>query len=166
MAKDYRENLPISATDFMREYMRLKRGSVSRRHFLGVTGLGLATAVMSRFPGALSTPALAEDLGTQMSIATWPNYHDPQTFENSQAATGVPDEVNAVGSNEEMLAQLHAGAPGWSLFVPTNYTISTYAKLGLIDALDMPKLPNFHAASENPRFTSEGQIEGKNYAVP
>ncbi len=95
MSKDYKDNLPISANGFMDEFMRLKRGSVSRRHFLGITGLGLATAVMSRFPGALSTPAYAgEDLGTQMSIATWPNYHDPTTFENFKAATGVAVEVN------------------------------------------------------------------------
>ena len=164
MAKNDRDNQPITAAGFMQEFMRLKRGSVSRRHFLGVTGLGLATAVMARFPGA--TPARAEDLGTQMSIATWPNYHDPQTFENFKAATGVAVEVNVFGSNEEMLAKLQAGASGWSLFVPTNYTISTYAKLGLIDELDMAKLPNFSAATENPRFTSEGQIEGKTYALP
>ncbi|UCI07140.1 spermidine/putrescine ABC transporter substrate-binding protein [Mesorhizobium sp. B1-1-8] len=166
MTKSYKDNLPISAEGFMQEFMRLKRGSVTRRHFLGITGLGLATAVMSRFPGALSTPAYAEDLGSQMSIATWPNYHDPQTFERFKAATGVAVEVNVFGSNEEMLAKLQAGASGWSLFVPTNYTISTYAKLGLIDELDMSKLPNFSASTENPRFTKEGQIGGKTYAVP
>ena len=136
--------------------MRLKRGSVSRRHFLGITGLGLATAVLSRFPGALSTPAYAaEDLGTQMSIATWPNYHDPATFENFKAATGVAVEVNVFGSNEEMLAKLQAGASGWDLFVPTNYTISTYQKLGLIEELDLTKISNFNDATENQRFTHE-----------
>ena len=166
MSKDYKDNLPITPEGFMDEFMRLKRGSVSRRHFLGVTGLGLATAVMSRFPGAISTPAFAGDLGTQMSIATWPNYHDPKTFENFTAATGVAVEVNVFGSNEEMLAKLQAGATGWSLFVPTNYTISTYVKLGLIEELDLAKLPNFSQTTENPRFTSEGRIDGKTYAVP
>lgn len=111
MSQDYKDNLPISAEDLMDEFMRLKRGSVSRRHFLSVTGLGLATAVLSRFPGALSTQAYAaEDLGKQMSIATWPNYHDPSTFENFTAATGVA--VQVFGSNEEMLAKLQAGASG------------------------------------------------------
>ncbi|HET6387805.1 spermidine/putrescine ABC transporter substrate-binding protein [Hyphomicrobium sp.] len=167
MTKKHRENLPISPDDFMHEFMRFKRGSVTRRHFLGITGLGVATAVMSRIPGAFSSSAYAAgELGTQMSIATWPNYHDPATFENFKAATGVAVEVNVFGSNEEMLAKLQAGATGWSLFVPTNYTISTYHKLGLIDELDISKLPNFSAASENPRFTKEGQIDGKTYALP
>lgn len=166
MTKRHRDNLPITPQGFMDEFMRLKRGSVTRRHFLGVTGLGLATSVLARFPGAGSSVAHAEDLGTEMAIATWPNYHDPQTFVNFQKATGVNVAVNVFGSNEEMLAKLQAGATGWSLFVPTNYTISTYAKLKLIDPLDLSKLPNFSPSTENQRFTQEGQVDGVTYAVP
>ncbi|NBO21012.1 MAG: spermidine/putrescine ABC transporter substrate-binding protein, partial [Rhodobacteraceae bacterium] len=125
------KDTPITPHRFMQEFMRWKRGSISRRQFMGVTGLGLAATVLSRFPGA----AIAGDLGTQMSIATWPNYHDPATFEAFKAATGVAVEVNVFGSNEEMLAKLQAGGAGWSLFVPTNYTISTHVGLGLIDEL-------------------------------
>ncbi|WP_457814019.1 spermidine/putrescine ABC transporter substrate-binding protein [Sinorhizobium meliloti] len=167
MTKWYRENAPITADKLADELMRLKRGSVSRRHFLGVTGLGFATAVLARQPGLFNSAAYAAgDLGTQMSIATWPNYHDPATFEAFTAATGVAVEVNVFGSNEEMLAKLQAGGIGWDLFVPTNYTISTYVKLGLIDELDLSKLPNYDASTENARFTNEGIVEGKTYAVP
>ena len=49
------------------------------------------------------------------------------------------------GSNEEMLAKLQAGGTGWDVFVPTNYTISTHAQLGLIEPLDLTKLPNYDA---------------------
>lgn len=157
---------PITAREFLDQLLRYKRGSVSRRHFLGVTGLGLATAVIGREIGLFATPAHAQDLGTRMSLATWPNYHDPATFENFTAATGVAVEVNVFGSNEEMLAKLQAGASGWDLFVPTNYTISTYAKLGLIEPLDLAMVPNFDAASQNARFTSEGAIEGTVFALP
>jgi spermidine/putrescine transport system substrate-binding protein len=139
---------------------------VSRRHFLGVTGLGLAATVFASRTGLLGSPAHASDLGTKVSLATWPNYHDPATFDAFTAKTGVAVEVNVFGSNEEMLAKLQAGASGWDLYVPTNYTISTYQKLGLIEALDLSMLPNFSAATENPRFTSEGTIDGTVYAVP
>ena len=50
--------------------------------------------------------------------------------------------------------------------MPTNYTISTYKKLGIIEPLDLAKLPNFDGATEDPRFTAEGTIDGKTYAVP
>lgn len=166
MTKRTDDNAPITARAFMDELMRLKRGSVTRRHFLGVTGLGLATAVLARETGFGVAPAVAQDLGSTMAIATWPNYHDPATFEAFTAATGVAVEVNVFGSNEEMLAKLQAGASGWDLFVPTNYTISTYVKLGLIDELDMAKLPNYSASTQNTRFTAEGTVDGKTYAVP
>ena len=158
-------NKPITAAELTAEFMRLKRGSVSRRHFLGVTGLGLAAAVVGR-SGAFSLEAHAQDLGSQMSLATWPNYHDPATFEAFTAKTGVAIAVNVFGSNEEMLAKLQAGGTGWDLFVPTNYTISTYAKLGLIDPLDLTKLPNYDPATQNGRFANEGVVDGKTYAAP
>ncbi|QRM56040.1 spermidine/putrescine ABC transporter substrate-binding protein [Sinorhizobium sp. BG8] len=166
MSKWYRENAPISASGLMDELMRLKRGSVTRRHFLGVTGLGLAAAVLARQPGLFNSTAYAADLGSTMSLATWPNYHDPATFENFTAATGVAVEVNVFGSNEEMLAKLQAGGTGWDLFVPTNYTISTYAKLGLIDPIDLAQVPNFDPKSQNIRFTAEGTVDGTVYALP
>ena len=74
MSKWFRENAPISAHELTEEFMRLKRGSVTRRHFLGVTGLGLAAAVLARQPGLFNSAAYAqqEDLGSAMSIATWP----------------------------------------------------------------------------------------------
>ncbi len=167
MSKWFRENAPISARELTDEFMRLKRGSVTRRHFLAVTGLGLAAAVLARQPGLFTSEAHAqEDLGSAMSLATWPNYHDPATFEAFTAATGVAVEVNVFGSNEEMLAKLQAGGTGWDLFVPTNYTISTYAGLGLIDPLDLAKVPNFDAKTQNTRFTNEGTVDGKVYALP
>jgi spermidine/putrescine transport system substrate-binding protein len=167
MSKWFRENAPISARELTDEFMRLKRGSVTRRHFLAVTGLGLAAAVLARQPGLFTGEAHAqEDLGSAMSLATWPNYHDPATFEAFTAATGVAVEVNVFGSNEEMLAKLQAGGTGWDLFVPTNYTISTYAGLGLIDPLDLAKVPNFDPGTQNTRFTNEGAVDGKIYALP
>ena len=104
------DNDKLTQAQFADELMRYKRGSVTRRHFLAVTGLGLGVAVLGRNLGPFSGEAQAQELGTQMSIATWPNYHDPATFEAFTAKTGVAVEVNVFGSNEEMLAKLQAGA--------------------------------------------------------
>ncbi|MDQ0345647.1 ABC transporter substrate-binding protein [Ancylobacter vacuolatus] len=167
MSKSYRDGLPLSAREFIDQLLRFRRGSISRRHFLGVTGLGVATAVLASELGLRPMPAYAAgELGDRLSIATWPNYHDPQTFIDFTTNTGVAVEVNVFGSNEEMLAKLQAGASGWSLFVPTNYTISTYRQLDLIDALDVSKLPNYDAAAQNKRFTAEGEVNGVLCAVP
>ena len=40
------DNKPITAKKFMKEFNRYQKGSISRRQFMGITGLGTAMAVM------------------------------------------------------------------------------------------------------------------------
>ncbi len=160
--KDY-----ISKEKFMEELYRFKRGSVTRRHFLNVTGLGVATAVMSAaVPGLRPSPAYAGEIGDRVILATWPNYHDPANFEAFTEATGAHVQVNVFGSNEEMLAKLQAGGSGWDVYVPTNYTITTYVEEGLIEPLDASKMPNYDASAFDSRYAEAGSVDGTLYAVP
>jgi spermidine/putrescine transport system substrate-binding protein len=156
----------ISAAKFLDELRRFQKGSVSRRHFLGVTGLGLASAVMSSaVPGLRPRKAHAALSGT-VNFTTWPSYFAQENLDNFTKNTGVKINVAVFGSNEEMLAKLQAGSTGWDVFVPTNYTISTYKDLDLVQPLDLAKLPNYDQASQEQRFTAEGIIDGNVYAVP
>ena len=157
----------ISKQKFMEELRRYEKGSVTRRHFLGVTGLGAATAVMgAAMPGLRAGPAFAQDIGDRVVLATWPNYHDTANFDAFTDATGAFVQVNVFGSNEEMLAKLQAGGSGWDVFVPTNYTITTYVSEDLIEPLDVSKLPNYDPSAFDPRFSDAGTVDGTLYAVP
>ncbi|MTH78017.1 ABC transporter substrate-binding protein [Paracoccus aestuariivivens] len=161
------DNAPISRRKFAEELERYRKGSVSRRHFLGVTGLGTAMAVMAgAMPMLRPRGAHAAELGDRAVLATWPNYHDVENFAIFQKETGVATQVNVFGSNEEMLAKLQAGGSGWDVFVPTNYTITTYVDADLIEPLDLSKLPNYDAAAFDARFADAGTVNGKLYAVP
>ena len=156
----------ISAEKFIEELRRYQKGSVSRRHFLGVTGLGLATAVLSAaVPGLKPRKAYAGLSGT-LNVTTWPNYFSQENYDNFTKKTGVPINVNVFGSNEEMLAKLQAGSTGWDVLVPTNYTISTYKKLDLIEPLDLKLFPSYDPTQQDPRFLGPGTIDGVVYAVP
>ena len=159
---------PISAKKFVEELLRYRKGSVSRRHFLGVTGLGTAMAVMSgAVPGLAPRKAQAfGDVGNKLIFSTWPNYHNPVNVEEFTEATGVNVQINAFGSNEEMLAKLQAGGTGWDVFVPTNYTISNYVELDLIQELDLSRIPNYDASAQNALFSDPATVNGKVYAVP
>jgi spermidine/putrescine transport system substrate-binding protein len=161
-------DLPITRKKFMQELRRYERGSISRRQFLGVTGLGMATAVMgAAMPGLLPGKAWAAgDIGDRVVLATWPNYHDPANFEAFTELTGAAVQVNVFGSNEEMLAKLQAGATGWDVFVPTNYTITTYVSEDLIEPLDLSKIGNFDKSAFDPRFADAGSVDGVSYAMP
>jgi len=162
-----RDDTPITRKKFIEELLRYRRGSVSRRHFLGVTGLGMATAVMAAaVPGLRPSRAFGGNIGDRVVLATWPNYHDPANFEAFTAATGAAVQVNVFGSNEEMLAKLQAGSTGWDVFVPTNYTITTYVGEGLIEPLDLGMIPNYDGASFEKRFSEAGTVDGTVYAVP
>jgi spermidine/putrescine transport system substrate-binding protein len=157
----------ISKRKFMEELRRYQKGSVTRRHFLGVTGLGTATAVLgAAVPGLRTRPAFAQDIGDRVVLATWPNYHDTANFDMFTDTTGAFVQVNVFGSNEEMLAKLQAGGSGWDVFVPTNYTITTYVSEDLIEPLDVSKLSNYDAAAFDPRFADAGTVDGTLYAVP
>ena len=65
-----------------------------------------------------------------------------------------------------MLAKLQAGGTGWDVFVPTNYTISNYVALDLIQELDLSRIPYYDAAANNPKFAGPATVNGKVYCVP
>lgn len=153
----------ISTKDFLQRLESYRKGSISRRHFLGVTGLGLASTVLA---GSLGGRALAQGLGDKVSLATWPNYHDPADLDAFRAKFGAAVAQNVFGSNEEMLAKLQAGGAGWDVVVATNYAIGPYVEMGIIEELDLSKIPNFDAANFEARFADAGKVGGKTYGLP
>lgn len=174
----------MDRNEFVRHYRAFERGHISRRQFLQVTGLTSAATVIAACapPGTASTapsqvaaptaapsepqasldpnadwaPPEGVDLGTELYLTTWPNYHDPKTIEQFTDLTGVKVNLTIFGSNEEMLAKLQAGGTGWDVLVPTNYTFETYGKLGLLESLDLTKIPRFDPSRYEERFLEPG----------
>jgi spermidine/putrescine transport system substrate-binding protein len=160
-----RQGPPIDRHGFIDQWMRLKRGSVSRRHFLQVTGLGLASLV---FGGSAtgSAPANAGTLGKSVSIATWPNYHDPATFEQFSQLHDIAVKVEIIGSNEVMMQRMQTQTAAWDLIVPTQYALAPYANLGLIEPLDLSALPNFDPAANPERYLAPAMFHSRLHALP
>lgn len=161
----------MDRNEFMKHYRKYDKGSISRRDFLRITGLGMAAAVVAACAPSASNataPAAAASLGDRLELTTWPSYHNVKNLEAFTAKTGVNINMTVFGSNEEMLAKLQAGGTGWDVFVPTNYTIPTYAKLNLIEPLDLTRLANFDKASYEARFLKASQVDGDAniYAIP
>jgi spermidine/putrescine transport system substrate-binding protein len=92
------------------------------------------------------------DLGDTLNLTSWFNYHAPSTLQTFTDLTGVKINLETYGSNEEMLAKLQAGATGWDVLVPTNYTFETYGSEGLLVPLDLARIPRFDASRYEARF--------------
>lgn len=162
---EFRNHIP--AKEFLRYLESYRKGSITRRHFMGVTGLGVATSVLAgAMPGFTRRAHAQGNVGDKVVIATWPNYHDPADFEAFRQATGAAVDMNVFGSNEEMLAKLQAGGTGWDVVVATNYTITTYVGEGIIEEIDLSRLPNYDPDATDPRYAGPGIVDGKRYAIP
>lgn len=155
----------INAEGFMAEFMRLKRGSVTRRHFLAVTGLGAAALLFGGAGRTSIATSKGSPLGKKVSLATWPNYHDPQTFEDFTARYGVEVDISIIGSNEGMMKALESGRT-WDIIVPTQYAISPYFHRDMLTPLDLRLLPNLDIGAHSDRFLKPGVLAGAFYAVP
>ena len=152
----------MRAAEFLDLAWRLKRGSITRRHFLGASGLATAMAALGLRPG----PARAGEIGDRVGLCTWPSYHDPANLAAFEAATGAAVALTVFGSNEEMLAKLQAGAAGFDVMVPSNFAIPDYVGLGLLRPLDAALLPHHDPAQHEPRFLDAGLVDGRLYGVP
>jgi spermidine/putrescine transport system substrate-binding protein len=155
----------MNAEGFMSEFMRLKRGSVTRRHFLAVTGLGAAALLLDGTGRTNLAASEGPPLGKKVSLATWPNYHDPLTFEDFTARYSVEVDISIIGSNEGMMKALESGRT-WDVIVPTQYAIATYVERDMLEPLDLGRLPNFFRNAYADRFLKPGVRADTIYAVP
>ena len=153
--------------EFIKQLRRYQKGSISRRHFLGVTGLGTAMAVMAAaVPTLRPRKAWAPASSATRSRSPPGRTTTTRRLDAFAAQTGCKVELTVFGSNEEMYAKLKAGGTGWDVFVPTNYTIENYVTDGIIEPLDLAQIPNYDPSTYTDRFTEPGTIDGTVYAVP
>ena len=153
---------------FLRTLRRWQRGSISRRHFIGATGLGAASASLAAAMPELVTPWRAEAAvsGTTVRLATWANYHDPKNFEAFAAETGITVATEIFTSDDEMLAHLKSGKTGWDVIVAGDCRIQAYVQAGLLQPLLIALIPSFqpqHYVDQS--YTKPGIVNGRFYGL-
>ena len=148
---------------------------LSRRQFLAVSGASLgATALAGCAPPTASGPAPTiaggggspAPVGGTMTLATWPNYHDPAVIAAFEATSGVKVNLTVYGSTEEMEAKIRAGNSGIDVVVPSNYAIEGWVADKLIAPLDYAQLPNFKREDWNARFMDQAFDKGNTHTIP
>ena len=87
-------------------------------------------------------PVDRSKLAKELHLYNWSEYIDETIFDDFQKEYGVKVIEDNFASNEEMIAKLRAGNPGYDLIVPSDYAVEILAKENLLLKLDKSLIPN------------------------
>ncbi len=102
--------------------------------------------------------------GQTLSIFNWSTYIAEDTVPNFEDACGVSVNYDIYESNEDMLARIRQGNPGYDLIVPSGGTVQRMAEEGLLVPLDLDMIPN--VANVIPSFLNPAFDPDNSYSLP
>ncbi|MFZ0532423.1 MAG: spermidine/putrescine ABC transporter substrate-binding protein [Anaerolineales bacterium] len=106
--------------------------------------------------------------GTQKSdtlnLYAWSEYVPQQMLDDFSAKYGITVNYDTYSSNEEMLAKLQAGASGYDVIIPSDYTVAIMIKQDMLETIDVSKLANF--VNLDTRFINRNYDPGNKYSIP
>lgn len=97
--------------------------------------------ILSAFTLLMAGTSLASAEGT-LQLYNWGDYTSPELIAKFEAETGIKVTITDYDSNDTALAKVEAGGAGFDLVVPSANYIPIWREKGLIQELDMSKLPN------------------------
>ncbi|MFZ9356109.1 MAG: ABC transporter substrate-binding protein, partial [Ilumatobacteraceae bacterium] len=101
-----------------------------------------------------------------LAMYTWGDYNDPEIVGAlAESELGVTMKVDYYPSNEDLITKLAAsnGNSGFDIVVPTGPYVPQMIEKGLIQKLDMSKLPNF--GNLDPAYVSQAWDPNNEYSV-
>lgn len=125
-----------------------------------------ATAVPAATAASQPTavPAPAQPTSKVLNLYGWSDYVPQKLLDDFTAKYGIKVNYDTYSSNEEMLAKLQAGASGYDLVIPSDYTVVGMLKQDLLQRLDMTQIPNFSKLDK--KFTNQYYDPGNKYTIP
>jgi spermidine/putrescine transport system substrate-binding protein len=139
--------------------------TLNRRSFLalsGATALGAFLAACGGDDDDSGSGGTSDggDVDRSINLYTWAEYDDPDLIASWGNVT-----VDIYGSNEEAIQKLVAaqGSSGYDIVVPTGAYIPQMSSEGLLEELDLDRLPNF--ANLDTPYTDQPWDPGNKYSV-
>ncbi len=115
-----------------------------------------------------STWACPEDVlaleNKTLNVLNWSTYIAEDTIPNFEKLCGVKVTQDFFGSNEELIARLRAGNPGFDIIVPSDYAVYTLVAEELVLPLNKANIPNL--ANITPELLDRPHDPGNVYTVP
>ncbi|MEI5676725.1 spermidine/putrescine ABC transporter substrate-binding protein [Mesorhizobium sp. CGMCC 1.15528] len=121
---------------------------------------GMLLATTSLLLAGTALTASAEEL----HIYAWASELPQEIVDDFAKETGINVTMDTYDSNETMMAKLSAGASGYDLVEPSQYTVQVLVKQGLLTELDHAKLPNL--SNLGAAFKDVSYDPGQKFSVP
>ncbi|MFZ5751491.1 MAG: extracellular solute-binding protein [Pseudomonadota bacterium] len=121
------------------------------RRLLSATAILLAGASLAHAEG-------------ELNLYNWGNYTSPEMIKKFEDKYGVKVTITDFDSNDTALAKVEAGASGFDLVVPSAGFVGVYADKGLIQELDLSRLPNHKNIA--PEWLNVDWDPGRKWSVP
>jgi spermidine/putrescine transport system substrate-binding protein len=149
----------------MRAPPTLSPGRPGRRSLLAGLGAAAAGVCLTGLEGcAPREPVGPDGEALRLNLYNWDTYMGATTLADFRKATGIGVEMSLFASNDELFAKLRAGNPGFDVIVPSNEYVTRLRIAGLIQPLDLAKIPNrvnLLPAFQNPAFDP-----GRRWSMP
>lgn len=100
----------------------------------------------------------------ELQLFNWGDYTSPDMIKKFEEETGIKVTITDYDSNDTALAKIEAGGHGYDLVVPSNSWVPIYVEKGLVQELDMSKLPNHKNIA--PEWLESPYDPGRKYSVP
>jgi spermidine/putrescine transport system substrate-binding protein len=119
--------------------------------------------ILAATAALLATTTLASAEG-QLQLYNWGNYTSPELLAKFEKDTGIKVTVTDYDSNDAALAKVEAGGSGFDLVVPSASVVQIWVEKGLIQKLDLAKLPNHKNIA--PEWMEVEWDKGREYTIP
>lgn len=127
--------------------------------------LFLMSALLPVGCASFSPPGMQGGANPQvLSVYNWSTYIDPEAIKDFEKKFGVKVEYDTYESNEDLLAKIRPGNPGYDIIVPTGDYIAIMASEGLLEPLNYDNIPNFKNVDD--KFIDPPFDPGNQYSVP
>jgi spermidine/putrescine transport system substrate-binding protein len=123
---------------------------------MGAAAVGAALAAAPRLSWA--------EEEKKLNVYNWDTYIGETTLATFTEKTGIEVQYDLFANNEELLAKLKEGNPGYDVIFPSDYMVQTMISLGILQQLDHAKVSNI--GNVDPAFANPAYNPGLAYGVP
>lgn len=121
----------------------------------------LLAAISLMVAAAFAGPALADG---ELHIYNWGDYTNPDLVKKFEDTYKVKITIDDYDSNETMLSKVRAGATGYDIVVPSDYTVKIMIDEGLLEKTEPNTMSNYK--NIRPDAANVYWDDGRHYTVP